>query len=104
MSKHIPDTMKKINSVPAETRTERYINKLKGRAITNSVKFNKNKCRILHVGQGKPDYTYRWGDEKLESSPVERDLGFLAGSKMNLSQDYLLTDKRDGHKLVVQLC
>ena len=31
-------------------------------------------------------YLYRLGDERLESSPVERDLGVLVGSKLNTNK------------------
>ncbi|KAK4830736.1 LOW QUALITY PROTEIN: hypothetical protein QYF61_013186 [Mycteria americana] len=44
-------------------------------AITNRMKCDKSKCRILHLGQGNPGSTYKLGDERLESSPVERGLG-----------------------------
>ena len=40
----------------------------------------------MHLERGNPDYTYRLGDEMLESSPTERDLGILADSKLNMSQ------------------
>jgi len=31
---------------------------------------------ILHWGQGNPCYQYRLGDEGIESSPEEEDLGY----------------------------
>ena len=49
--------------------------KLKGWAITNHMKFNKSKCWILHLEWGIPSYTDRVGDNRLESSPMERDRG-----------------------------
>jgi len=30
----------------------------------------------LHLGWASPGYAYKLGDERLESSPTERDLGF----------------------------
>jgi len=37
---------------------------------------------------------YRLDDDKLESSPMERVLGLLFGSKLNMSQQCALTARR----------
>ena len=50
------------------------------------MKLNKRKCQILHLGQGSPGSIYRLRDERLESSPMKRDLGVLAEGKLNMSQ------------------
>lgn len=43
--------------------------------IVKKKRLNKNKGQNMYLGQDNPDYAAYWGDEKLECSTVERDLG-----------------------------
>jgi len=54
---------------------QRDVNKLENWASTNHMKYNKNKCLILHLGRGSPGHTHCLGDGTLESSPTERNWG-----------------------------
>jgi len=50
------------------------------------VRFNKAKCRALHLGHSNSMKCYRFGDEWLESYPAEKDLGVLFVSRLSMSQ------------------
>ena len=55
---------------------QRDLDRLNQWAEEKLMRFNKAKCKVLHLGHGNPHYQYKLGDERIEHTPAKKDMGY----------------------------
>ncbi|CAM4395071.1 unnamed protein product [Lepidochelys olivacea] len=98
LSKFTDDTKLggEVDMLEGRDRVQSDLDKLEDWAKKNLMRFNKDKCRILHLGQKNPMHCYRLGTDWLSGSSAEKDLGITMDKKLDMSQCALVAKKANG--------
>ncbi|KAJ7424703.1 rna-directed dna polymerase from mobile element jockey-like [Pitangus sulphuratus] len=79
-----------VDTLEGKCAIQRDLDRLERWARANLMRFNKAKCKVLHLGWGDPKHKYRLGGEWIE----EKGLGVLMDANPNVKWQCALADQK----------
>jgi len=86
-----PKLCSEVNTLEGKEAIQMDLERLEKWDHANTMKFNKARCKVLHMGRGHPKHKYRLNIKRIERSPEEKDLGMLVDQKLSMAQQCALT-------------
>ncbi|KAJ7396393.1 rna-directed dna polymerase from mobile element jockey-like [Pitangus sulphuratus] len=83
-----------VDTLEGQDGIQRDLDGLERWVCAKLMKFNKAKCKVLHLGQGDPKHKYRLSGEWIYCSPGKKDLGVLVEKRLNISRQYVLAAQK----------
>ncbi|KAF4797047.1 POL-like protein [Turdus rufiventris] len=84
----VVDTLESKDAIQRDLdRFERWIS-------ANLMKFNKAKCKVLHLGLGNPKHKYLLDGKWIKSSPEDRDMEVLMHKELDMSHQCVLATQK----------
>ena len=83
-----------VNTLEGRDAIQSDLDRLERWACAKLKKFNKDTCKVLHMGWGNPKHKCRLGGGWIESSSEEKDLGVLVNDKLNMTRQCVLAAQK----------
>ncbi|CAM5130292.1 unnamed protein product [Natator depressus] len=90
----------KIDMLEGRDSVQSVLGKLEDWAKRNLMRFNKDKCGVLHLGWKNPRHCHRLGSDWLSSGSAEKDLEITVDKKLDMSQQCALVAKKANSILI----
>ncbi|PKK26611.1 neuregulin 2 [Columba livia] len=75
-----------VNLLEGRDAIKRDLDRRERWVCANFIRFNKAKCKVLHMGWDNPQHKYRLGREWIENNPKGKDFGVLLLGKYHVVQ------------------
>ena len=75
-----------VNTLEDRNKVQNDLDRMKHFTKSNRMKFNRDKCKILHLRKRNQFHSYKIGDTWISKTMSEKDLEIVVDHKLNMSQ------------------